>query len=133
MGFEPGPDDRPTPTPPAPVPPAPSGYQGPDGGYTAPQQKTNGFAIASLVFGIIVIPITFLGATYYPWVRLTPIPWLKAFVLVNPLVYMSEAFRTALTVGIPHMPTIAIYAALVGFTALLAWLGIAGFRKRVLT
>ena len=96
------------------------------GTRAAPQQ-------VPLVFGIIVIPITFLGATYYPWVRLTPIPWLKAFVLVNPLVYMSEAFRTALTVGIPHMPTIAIYAALVGFTALLAWLGIAGFRKRVLT
>jgi len=46
---------------------------------------------------------------------------------------MSEAFRLALTVGIPHMPVAGIYAALIGFTSLLAWLGISGFRKRVLT
>src|SRR5207249_2948026 len=34
----------------------------------------------NLVFSAIVIPITFLGATYYPWARLTPIPWLKDLV-----------------------------------------------------
>jgi ABC-2 type transport system permease protein len=85
-----------------------------------------------LVFSVIVIPITFLGATYYPWTRLSPIPWLKWIVLVNPLVYMSEAFRVALTPQIPHMPLVAIFGALVGYTLLLAWLGIAGFRRRVL-
>jgi uncharacterized protein DUF4190 len=53
MGYEPGPEDRPAPPPPAPPPPAPGGYPGPDGTYSAPQQRTNGFAIASLVFGII--------------------------------------------------------------------------------
>ncbi len=47
--------------------------------------------------------MTFLGATYYPWAELTPIPWLKALVLVNPLVYMSEAMRVSLTPQIPHM------------------------------
>ena len=47
-----------------------------------------------LVFSVIIIPITFLGATYYPWVTLDPIPWLKIAVLLNPLVYMSEGFRT---------------------------------------
>ncbi len=31
-----------------------------------------------LLFGIVVLPLTFLGATYYPWANLTPIPWLKA-------------------------------------------------------
>ena len=87
----------------------------------------------NLVFSAIVIPITFLGATYYPWARLTPIPWLKNLVLVNPLVYMSEGFRAAVVHGVPHMPMVAIYAALTAFTAVLAWAGIAGFRKRVLT
>ena len=68
-----------------------------------------------------------------PWVRLTPIPWLKGFVLFNPLVYMSEAFRAALTPRFPHMPLVAIYAGLVGFTAVLGWQGAKGFRRRVLT
>jgi len=85
-----------------------------------------------LVFSIIVIPITFLGASYYPWARLTPIPWLKVAVLANPLVYMSEGFRASMAPQFPHMPIVAIYAGLVGFTAGLGWLGIAGFRKRVL-
>jgi ABC-2 type transport system permease protein len=84
-----------------------------------------------LMFSVIVIPITFLGATYYPWARLTPIPWLKVAVLVNPLVYMSEGFRMALT-PVAHMPGPAVYAALVAFVLGLGWLGIDGFRKRVL-
>ena len=84
-----------------------------------------------LLFSIVVIPITFLGATYYSWTRLSPIPWLKALVLINPLVYMSEGFRMALT-PVPHMPGVAIYGALIGFAALLTWLGIAGFNRRVL-
>src|SRR5437764_4150580 len=43
-----------------------------------------------ILFGIIVVPLTFLGAIYYPWSRLTPIAWLKVVVLLNPLVYISE-------------------------------------------
>jgi ABC-2 type transport system permease protein len=85
-----------------------------------------------LVFSIIVIPMTMLGAAYYPWARLQAIPWLKWVVLINPLVYMSEGFRMALT-RFPHMATWGIYTALVGFTAGLGWLGIAGFKRRVLT
>jgi ABC-2 type transport system permease protein len=85
-----------------------------------------------LLFSIIVLPLTFLGATYYSWARLTPILWLKWVVLINPLVYMSEAFRTALTPQIPHMPTGLIYLALIGFAAGLTWLGIDGFNRRVL-
>lgn len=85
-----------------------------------------------LIFSVIVIPVTFLGATYYPWASLDPIPWLKWAVLLNPLVYMGEAFRTALTPQFPHMPVPVIYAALIGWVALLSWQGIEGFKKRVL-
>ena len=70
-----------------------------------------------LFFSIVVIPITFLGATYYPWTHLTPIPWLKAVVLLNPLVYMSEGFRMALT-PLSHMSGLAIYGGLIGFAVL---------------
>jgi ABC-2 type transport system permease protein len=86
-----------------------------------------------LVFSVIVIPMTFLGATYYPWARLAPITWLKYAVLLNPLVYMSEGLRASLAPAIPHMSLLAIYAALIGFTSLLAYLGVSGFTKKVLT
>ena len=86
-----------------------------------------------LIFSLLVIPMTFLGAVYYPWRTLTPLPWLKVAVLVNPLIYMSEGMRVALTNGVPHMPIVAIYLALVGFTAMFLKLGIDGFKKRVLS
>jgi ABC-2 type transport system permease protein len=86
-----------------------------------------------LLFGIVVIPIVFLGATYYPWANLTPIPWLKALVLLNPLVYMSEGMRVSLTPWVPHMAYWAIYGGMIGFIALFLVLGIDGFRKRVLS
>ena len=84
-----------------------------------------------LVFSVIIIPITFLGATYYPWATLDPIRWLKLAVLLNPLVYMSEGFRAAMTPQLPHMPLPAIYGGLLFFTAALGWLGISGFKNRV--
>jgi len=87
-----------------------------------------------LIFGLVVIPITFLGATYYPWASLTPILWLKYVVLINPLVYMSEAMRVSLTPDlVPHMSLWAIYAGLTLYTALLAAVGIQGFSRRVQT
>jgi ABC-2 type transport system permease protein len=85
-----------------------------------------------ILFGVIVLPLTFLGAIYYSWSALEPIRWLQIIVLVNPLVYMSEGFRAALTPA-EHMSLWAIYGALIGFATLFTWLGIKGFRKRVLT
>jgi ABC-2 type transport system permease protein len=87
-----------------------------------------------LLFGVVVIPLTFLGATYYPWALLHDIRWLQILVLVNPLVYMSEAMRAAFTPDIvPHMQLWVIYVALIGFTLALGWIGVVGFRQRVLS
>ena len=57
-----------------------------------------------LIFSLVVIPITFLGCVYYPWQQLGAIPWLKALTLLNPLVYVSEGLRAAMTPSLPHMP-----------------------------
>jgi ABC-2 type transport system permease protein len=85
-----------------------------------------------MLFGVIVIPITFLGCVYYSWQSLAPIKWLQIFTLVNPLVYMSEGFRAALTT-VPHMSLWAVYGVLVTGTVLFSYLGISGFAKRVTT
>ena len=84
-----------------------------------------------LVFSIIVMPMTMLGAAYYPWERLSSIAWLKWSVLVNPLVFMSEGMRAGMT-AIPHMALWAVYGAVLGFGAIFTWFGVNGFRKRVL-
>jgi ABC-2 type transport system permease protein len=88
----------------------------------------------SLVFSLLVIPMTFLGAVYYPWQSLDALPWLKWAVLVNPLVYLSEGVRLGLTGDtVPHMNGVAIYLGSFAFTAVLLSVGVSGFRRRVLT
>ncbi|MHB8467949.1 MAG: ABC transporter permease, partial [Acidimicrobiales bacterium] len=90
-----------------------------------------------LMFGFVVIPITFLGGTYYAWTALRPVQaggfsWLQTLVLVNPLIYANEGLRAAVTKA-PHMHLYVIYPVLIGACALFLALGIHGFRKRVLT
>jgi ABC-2 type transport system permease protein len=58
----------------------------------------------AVVFGILVVPMTFLGAVYYTWSSLGSLTWLKWAVLANPLVYLSEGLRLALVSDIPHLP-----------------------------
>lgn len=86
-----------------------------------------------LVFSIIVVPITFLGCVYYPWAWLKPMPWLQYGVLFNPIVFMSEGLRAAVTPGVAHMPWWALLPALMLFTAGLGWWGLKGFLGRVLS
>ena len=53
-------------------------------------------------------------------------------MLLNPLVYINEGFRAALTRG-PHMSLWGVYGALVLFAAVLTWQGLEGFRARVVS
>jgi ABC-2 type transport system permease protein len=86
-----------------------------------------------LIFGVVIVPITFLGCVYYPWAALSHIRWLQIAVLVNPIVYMSEGLRAALTPTTGHMPEVMILSMLVFFLALLTWVGMRGFASRVLS
>jgi ABC-2 type transport system permease protein len=85
-----------------------------------------------LIFGVVVMPITFLGCVYYPWAQLRYIPWLQIGVLINPIVYMSEGLRVALTPSLEHMNPALILTMLSGFLVLLTTLGVQGFLRRVI-
>jgi ABC-2 type transport system permease protein len=90
-----------------------------------------------LMFGFIILPVTFLGGTYYQWTRLAPIQaagvhWLQILVLVNPLIYVNEGMRAAFT-DAPHMHLYVIYPVLTGFLALFLGVGLRNFRRRVLS
>ncbi len=86
-----------------------------------------------LIFSIIVIPVTFLGCVYYPWALLDPLPWLQRLVLINPLVYVSEGLRAALTPKVPHMHPATFLTAMVVLLLLLTAAGLRSFFRRVTT
>ncbi|HJY68496.1 MAG TPA: ABC transporter permease [Streptosporangiaceae bacterium] len=90
-----------------------------------------------LMFGFIILPITFLGGTYYSWTKLSPVPvggwhWLQTVVLINPLIYVNEGMRAAFT-NAPHMHLYVIYPVLVGFAVVFLAIGLRNFRRRVLS
>jgi ABC-2 type transport system permease protein len=90
-----------------------------------------------LMFGFVVLPLTFLGGTYYQWTKLAPVQvggihWLQIIVLVNPLIYVNEGLRAGLTHA-SHMPLYVVYPVLIGFCATFLTAGLRKFRGRVLS
>jgi ABC-2 type transport system permease protein len=90
-----------------------------------------------LMFGFVVLPLTFLGGTYYQWTKLSPVKvdgihWLQIVVLVNPLIYVNEGMRAGLTEA-SHMHLYIVYPVLIGFCAVFLGLGLRKFSGRVLS
>ncbi len=90
-----------------------------------------------LMFGFVVLPLTFLGGTYYQWTRLAPVQvagihWLQIVVLINPLIYVNEGLRAGLTHA-AHMHLYVVYPVLLGFCAVFLTFGLRKFRGRVLS
>ena len=90
-----------------------------------------------LMFGFVVLPLTFLGGTYYQWTQLAPVQvggfhWLQTLVLINPLIYVTEGMRAGLT-DASHMHLYVVYPVLIGFCAVFLGLGLRNFRRRVLS
>jgi len=85
-----------------------------------------------LVFSVIIGPIMFFGCTYYPWKGLDAVPVLKYLVLINPMVYVAEGMRGALTPALPHMSLGAVIGALTLLTLGVFALGLRAFERRAI-
>lgn len=85
-----------------------------------------------MLFALVLLPATMLGCVYYPWAALQDVRWLQVAVLANPLVYVSEGLRAALTPQLDHMSAWAFLLVMIGGTVLLCWLAMRTFTRRVL-
>lgn len=83
-----------------------------------------------LMFSVIVAPMIFFGCAYYPWRGLDVVPVMKYLVLLNPMVYVAEGMRAALTPAVPHMPLAVALSALLAIAAAFWTLGYRSFRRR---
>lgn len=90
-----------------------------------------------VMFGFVVLPLVFLGGTYYQWTKLSLVHiggfhWLQILVLINPLIYITEGMRAAFTES-SHMPLYAVYPVLIAAGVVFLGLGLRNFRHRVLS
>lgn len=83
-----------------------------------------------MMFSVILAPMIMFGCAYYPWIGLKAVPAMKWGVLINPLVYVAEGLRAALTPSVGHMPIAAITLVLLAIIALFTFLGLRSFMRR---
>jgi ABC-2 type transport system permease protein len=83
------------------------------------------------VFSVVMVPVTMLGCVFYPWAALDDVRWVQLVSLANPLVYISEAMRWALTPGLPHLPVWAMLVALIAGTAGVTYWSLRSFTRRL--
>lgn len=87
---------------------------------------------ASLLFAVVLGPLMLFGCTYYPWSSLRVLGPVQYVFLLNPLVFMSEALRMAVTPEVPHMPAAALVTGLLVFMALFTLAGARSFARRTI-
>jgi ABC-2 type transport system permease protein len=83
----------------------------------------------NIAFTVILTPLLFTGATFYPWAALDSLRWFQVVTLFNPLTYLSEGMRGALTT-VPHLASGWVALGLVASVALFGTLGLLGFGRR---
>ncbi|MFJ8739549.1 hypothetical protein ACIRL2_09265 [Embleya sp. NPDC127516] len=82
------------------------------------------------LFSILLTTLLYLGCTLYPWSTLGTIRWVQTVSLLNPLTYVSEGFRAAVTPA-DHLGLYVVYPVLLGRTAPLLGREVHHFRRRV--
>ncbi|HZO35229.1 MAG TPA: ABC transporter permease [Gaiellaceae bacterium] len=86
----------------------------------------------SLVFSLVFTPLLFTGCSQYPWPSLDRLRWFQILTAANPMTYVSEMLRGALTPSVPHLaPWICIVVLLPAIATLLV-LGVRGFYRRAI-
>ena len=83
----------------------------------------------NVMFAVVLTPLLFTGATFYPWQALDGLRWFQIVTLVNPLTYLSEGLRGALTTA-PALGAGWVALGLTVATATFGLLGVRGFARR---
>jgi ABC-2 type transport system permease protein len=85
-----------------------------------------------IMFALILTPLLFTGCNQYPWPSLSHIRWFQVVTAFNPITYVSEGMRAALTPSVPHMRPWICVLALLGSLAAVTFTGVRGFLRRAI-
>jgi ABC-2 type transport system permease protein len=85
-----------------------------------------------IMFALILTPMLFTGCSQYPWPSLAHLRWFQVVTAFNPMTYVSEGMRAALTPSVPHMRPWLCLLGLVVSVLLFTIIGVRGFLKRAI-
>lgn len=95
-------------------------------GTSVPANRIN------VVFALALTPLLFTGSSQYPWPSLDTLRWFQVVTALNPMTYVSEGMRAALTPAVPHIDPAVSLTVLATAVAVFGWLGIRGFLRRAM-
>jgi len=84
----------------------------------------------SIMFGLILTPLMFTGATQYPWPMLSSMRWFQVITALNPLTYCSEGVRAAMVPELPHVHPWICIVVLLASCGVFTFTGMWSFRRR---
>jgi ABC-2 type transport system permease protein len=94
-------------------------------GTAVPPQRVG--VMLTIAFPVLL----FTGASQYSWRSLGHVRWFQAVTAVNPITYVNEGMRAALTPQVVHLPVGVCLAVLAVSIPVLGVLGATRFQKRV--
>ena len=86
----------------------------------------------NIVFAVVITPLIFTGSTQFPFLQLDVLRWFQVICALNPITYVAEGLRGALTPQVPHIPAWVCLLALVFSCLLFGAIGLRGFVRRAL-
>jgi ABC-2 type transport system permease protein len=84
----------------------------------------------SIMFGLVLTPLMFTGATQYPWPGLHSLRWFQVITAFNPLTYCAEGVRAAMVPNVPHIQPWICISVLLLSAAVFTLTGMVTFRRR---
>jgi len=86
----------------------------------------------SIMFGLILTPLMFTGATQYPWPNLDTLRWFQIVTGINPLTYCAEGVRAAMVPEVPHIAPWICVVVLAASVVVLMVVGTRFFYRRAI-
>ena len=83
-----------------------------------------------VVFAVVMPPLLFTGSAQFPFPQLEAVPWFAVVCALNPMTYISEGLRGALTPAVPHLSLPLCAGTLAAATTLLLAIAVWTFRRR---
>lgn len=87
---------------------------------------------AGLLFAVVLGPMMLFGCAYYPYAALSAVGPVRYLFLLNPLTFVSEAMRLAVTPDAEHMPLPLLLAGLLAYLGLFTRTGALSFERRTI-